>query len=54
MFSEANALADEDGGITPEDRKHVVVCPIYDLESILSQATENLFLASLKASNEQN
>ena len=32
VFAEANALADEDGGITPVDRKHVVVCPISDLE----------------------
>jgi hypothetical protein len=53
VFSEANALADEDGGITPEDRKHVVVCPISDLESILSRATEDSLLASLKASNEE-
>ncbi len=53
MFAEANALADEDGNITPEDRKLVVICPIYDLESILSRATEDSLLASLKASNEE-
>jgi hypothetical protein len=53
MFAEANALADEDGNIAPEDRKHVVICPIYDLESILSRATEDSLLASLKASNEE-
>lgn len=52
MLAEANALADEDGNITPEDRKHVVICPIYVLKSILSRATENSLLASLKASNE--
>jgi hypothetical protein len=45
-------LADEDGNITPEDRKHVVICPIYDLEYILVLATEDSLLASLKASNE--
>jgi hypothetical protein len=53
MFAEANALADEDGNISPEDRKHVVVCPVYDLEAILSRATEDSLLASLKASNEE-
>ncbi len=53
VFAEANALADEDGNITPEDRKFVVICPIYDLESILSRATENSLLASLKASSEE-
>ncbi|MGI8853925.1 MAG: hypothetical protein ACR2GC_11695 [Methyloceanibacter sp.] len=52
VFAEANALADEDGNITPEDRKHVVICPIYDLEFILSRATDDSLLASLKASNE--
>lgn len=53
MFIEANALADEDGNIEPEDRKLVAICPIYDLEFILSRATEDSMLASLKASNEE-
>ena len=53
VFAEANTLADEDGNISPEDRKHVVVCPIYDLEYILSRATEDSLLASLKASKEE-
>jgi hypothetical protein len=53
MFAEANALADEDGNIALEDRKHVIICPIYDLEFILSRATEDSLLASLKASNEE-
>ncbi len=53
MFAEANALADEDGNIASEDRKPIVICPIYDLESILSRATEDSLLASLKASNEE-
>jgi hypothetical protein len=53
VFAEANALADEDGNIAPEDRKRVSICPIYDLESILSRATEDSLLASLKASNEE-
>ena len=53
VLAEANAMADEDGDIAPEDRKPVVICPIYDLESILSRATEDSLLASLKASNEE-
>jgi hypothetical protein len=53
VFAEANVLADEEGNITPEDRKLVVICPIYDLESILSRATEDTLLASLKASHEE-
>ena len=53
VFAEANALADEDGNITPEDRRFVVICAIYDLEFILSRATEDSLLASLKASNEE-
>jgi hypothetical protein len=52
LFAEANTLAEDDGNITPEDRKHVVICPINDLESILSRATEESLLASLKASSE--
>ena len=53
VLAEANALADEEGDIAPEDRKAVVICPIYDLESILSRANEDSLLASLKASNEK-
>lgn len=53
VFAEANALADEDGNIAPEDRRFVAVCPIYDLESLLSRATEDSLLAALKASNEE-
>lgn len=53
VFAEANALADEDGNILPEDRKLVVICPISDLESILSRGTEDSVLAALKASGEE-
>ncbi len=53
VFAEANALADEDGNIAPEDRKPVVICSIHDLESILSRATEDSLLASLKASYDE-
>jgi hypothetical protein len=50
VFAEANALADQDGDISEEDRKHITVCPVYDLEYILSFATEDSLLASLEAS----
>jgi hypothetical protein len=53
VFAEASALADEDSNITLEDRKHVVICPVTELESILSRATDDTLLASLKASNEE-
>ena len=53
VFSEAKKLADQDGNIAEEDRRPVVICPIYDLESIFAKATEDTFLASLQASNEQ-
>ena len=52
VFAEANALADEDGNIAPADRRHVVICPISDLESILTRATEDSLLASLKIAKE--
>lgn len=52
VLAEANALADENGNISSEDRKSVVICPISNLESILSRATEDSLLASLKAANE--
>jgi hypothetical protein len=53
VVAEANALADEDGNIAPEDRKFVVICPIFDLEAILARSTEDSLLASLKASSEE-
>jgi hypothetical protein len=53
VFAEANALAANDGNIAPEDRKHVVICPINDLESILARATEDSLLASLRASSDK-
>jgi hypothetical protein len=52
-FAEANALADQDGDILPEDRRLVIICPIYSLEFILTRSTEDSFLSSLKAANEK-
>jgi hypothetical protein len=53
VFAEAKTLADHDGNITEEDRRPVVICPIADLEAIFAKATEDSFLASLKASYEE-
>lgn len=52
VFAEANALADEHGDIAPQDRKFVTICPISELETVLSVASEDSLLASLKASRE--
>jgi hypothetical protein len=49
-FAEAKRLVDQDGKITEEDRRPVVICPIYELETIFAKATEDSFLASLQAS----
>jgi hypothetical protein len=53
VFAEAKRLADQDGNITEEDRRPVIMCPIYDLEAIFAKATEDSFLVSLKASYEE-
>jgi hypothetical protein len=53
VFAEANSLADEDGYIALDDRKHVAICPINDIESVLAQAIEDSLLASLKALNDE-
>jgi hypothetical protein len=53
VLAEAIALADEDGNITSEDRRPVYVCPVHNLEVLLSVATEDSFLATLKASSEE-
>jgi len=52
-FAEANALADQDENITPEDRRPITICPVHDLESIFARATEDTFLASLSASYQE-
>jgi hypothetical protein len=42
-----------DGQITDEDRKPVVFCAIHDLEGVLAIATEDAFLAALKATQDE-
>lgn len=52
VVAEAHALADQEGNITPEDRRPVIICPIYELESVLTVTTEDSFLALLRTSKE--
>lgn len=53
VIEQANALADMEDGITPADRRPVIFCPIQDIETILSRGTEDTFLASMKAAQEE-
>jgi len=53
VLEAAKELADKDGNITEEDRKPVVFCPVHELEGVLASATENTFLAALKATQEE-
>jgi hypothetical protein len=53
VIGEAKALADKDGQITEEDRKPVVFCAIHELEAVLPIATEDMFLAALKNTQDE-
>ena len=53
VVEEARAFADKDGEITDEDRKPVVFCAIHELEGILPIATEESFIAALKATQDE-
>ena len=53
IIEEATSLADEEGNITAEDRRHILFCPIHGLEEILCLSTEDAFLATLKAAREE-
>ena len=52
IIEEASTLADKEGDITMEDRRHIIFCPIHGLEEVLSRSTEDTFLATLKASRD--
>jgi hypothetical protein len=49
ILKEATALADKEGDVIEGDRRHVVFCPIYDLEHVVSISSEDTFLGTLKA-----
>ena len=53
ILDEANRLADEEGDITPEDRRHTIYCPIQELEEVLQQGDRDTLLAALKAAGEE-
>jgi hypothetical protein len=53
IIEEAAALADKEGDITAEDRRHIIFCPIHGLEEVLSRSTEHTFLATIKAAREE-
>ena len=53
IIEEATSLADKEGNITAEDRRHILFCPIQGLEEILCRSTEDAFLATLKAAREE-
>jgi hypothetical protein len=53
VVEQAKALAEKDGQITEHDRKPVVFCAIQELEGVLPIATEDTFLAALKATQDE-
>lgn len=48
LLTRANALADRDGGIEPEDRRPVAFCSISEFEIALKTATEQSFLTAIE------
>ncbi len=53
IIEEANSLADSEEEISAEDRRHVLFCPIADLEAVLSVSTEDTFLAALRSARNE-
>jgi len=53
VIGEAKVLADKDEQITDEDRKPVIFCAIHELEGVLPIASEDTFLAALKATQDE-
>ena len=53
VIGEAKLRADKDAQITDEDRKPVIFCAIHELEGVLAVATEDTFLAALKATQDE-
>jgi hypothetical protein len=53
ILDEATRLADEEGDITPEDRRYIIYCPIQALEVVLQRANKDTLLAALKAASEE-
>ena len=53
VVDEARKLADNEGDIADQDRRKVVFCAITDLESLLTNSDEALFLRTLAAARER-
>lgn len=53
IIEEAGLLADKEGNIVPEDRRHIVFCPINGLEPVLVRSSEDSFLNALRATREE-
>lgn len=53
VIKEASALADQEGNILAEDRRHIIFCSIDDLEIVLSRSTEDIFLGTLRAAQSE-
>jgi hypothetical protein len=53
IIDEATSLAEKEGDIAAEDRRHIIFCPIHGLEEVLSFSNENSFLATLRAAREE-
>jgi hypothetical protein len=53
IIEEATSLAEKEGDIAAEDRRHIIFCPIHGLEEVLSISTEDSFLATLRVAREE-
>ncbi|MBB4395604.1 hypothetical protein [Bradyrhizobium sp. ERR14] len=53
ILAEANSLADDEGEILSEDRRHIIYCPIMMLEEVLQRGDRVTLLAALKAAGQE-
>lgn len=53
IFSEAERLANQENNITAEDRRHIILCPIAELEQVLHTSNEDSFLESLQSAQQE-
>ena len=53
ILDETRRLADRDDDIIDEDRRHVIVCPVAQLERVLHTSNEDIFLGALQAAQRE-
>ena len=53
IIEEANSIAEMEGDIAAEDRRHIIFCSIQGLEEVLSRCTEDTLLATLNAARKK-